>query len=189
MFARSHYDECLRAALANPIYALEESHSALSMLWKGVVAFRSLAGVSAWLQDNIPALGIRQAKVDQSMTEEEWLRYQKDLIYIFRLSGTNQEGDEVDHVVAYDAGRGVFFYCVERFALRFSSRIFDLCIGDDSQFLGISEMRLIYAQEVGNKAAAGKKKNPNKRISYSLKRERRRSKNKEEDNYVHRNRG
>ena len=119
------------------------------------------------------------------MTEEEWLRHQRDGIYLVQLSGINQEGDEVDKVVAYDAGRGVVFHCVDRFDLRFSSRIFDVCVGDDSQFLGISEMRLIYAQEVGKRVAAGKKKKPNKRISYSFKRERRQAKKKDEDKYVH----
>ena len=45
-------------------------------------------------------------------------------------------------------------------------------------------MRLIYAQKAGPRVAAGKKKS-NKRISYSLKRERRESKKKDEDKYVH----
>ena len=70
------------------------------MLQKGVMACRSLAEASAWVQDSIPVLGLRKVKVDRGMTEEEWLRHQKDGIYLVRHSGMKQEGDEVDHVVA-----------------------------------------------------------------------------------------
>ena len=59
VFERSHHRQCLQAALANAIHALEGSQSALSMLRKWVMACRSLAEASAWVQDNTPVLGLQ----------------------------------------------------------------------------------------------------------------------------------
>ena len=112
------------------------------------------------------------------------MRYQQTGIYLVRLSGMNRDNEKVDHVVAYEAGRQVVLDCVERFALRISSWIFDVCVGDDLQFLGISEMRLLYAQDVGERVTSGKNKKPNKRISYNLKLERRKEKKGNEDKFT-----
>lgn len=84
----------------------------------------------------------------------------------------NGDEKEVDHVVTYDAGYQAVLDCVERFALRITSRIVDVCVGDDCHLLGISEMRLLCPEEVGKKVGSGKKKKPNKRISYNVKLER-----------------
>lgn len=96
----------------------------------------------------------------------------------------NRGDKEGDYVIEYDAGRQVVLDFVKRFVLRISSRIFNVCVGDDSQFLGISEMRLLYAQEVNKRLASGKKKKPNKRISYSVKRGHRKEKKGNGDKFI-----
>lgn len=89
----------MRAALSNALYSLAGEEEARELLRKGSVTVKSLGHLQHWLQR---AMGwYHLVKVEAPMVEEmdEWLAGLKIGVFLIRLLGTDDTGDDVDQVV------------------------------------------------------------------------------------------
>ena len=160
-FCKSPNGDCLRAALANAVFALDGPRTAVRVLQSGPVAASSLAEGVSWLERK---MGIYRCPIPFTTDPlEQWVCRQRSGIYLLRLKGRVPDRGTIDHIVCVDASRALIHDCVEPYAMRLTSQALESCVGDGVLFEKILEIRQLDVQVRREEGKKKRKNDPDKR--------------------------
>lgn len=147
LFCLNNSKECLRVATGNALHAVSRASVARAMLSKGPIHAKDLAGVACFIQTEMGWYCLRKAG-SQNEDADEWIVRQRSGVYLLRLIGVDQDGDEVGRVIATDCNRSLMLGVEEAFALRLYPRVFDMCVGDGADFIAVEKVRRLHRNPI-----------------------------------------
>lgn len=167
---RSPEIECLRATLAGVLLITGETKTPRGLLNIGKVHGRGIEDVCSWFQHNFCQFLLQRPKVPKELEIIDWLELQTKGLFLVRLQGADGKFEQVDHVVTVDMGTRTVWDPAEKLVMSIMSGVFDVCVQDDFEFIGICELKVLEKQELRKRNKKYSKKTTEKRRDIPKKR-------------------
>lgn len=134
-----HQGELLFATLVNAVHSLDGLDTASTVWVKGLCLANPVAGGIYCLER---VVGTCRSPIPPVTGKTIPLVLQQtDVVFVLRLFGLTSYRGLLDHVICFDAGEIVVWYCNERFEMNIKTGAIDYCVGDGVVLRGITEIR------------------------------------------------
>lgn len=129
-----------RTSLANTLYAVDGKEPKKVMLSFQSISLQSIRQVDPWLRKRFGLLMLVKLDFPRANGVKKWTFKRDHDVFLLRLSGTDWDGDSIEHFVVVDISTRRVHDQADIFLLKLLKGVLHACIGYRASLTGLGEI-------------------------------------------------